>query len=78
MVEIRSHAGPAYSRVAHPLRPLLKPGAQFPPNEEQRQAIERLKELMIEQHLLTVPDEAAAIAAAAAWNAGMPPERATV
>ena len=58
--------------MAHPLRPLLKPGAAFPPNEEQLQAIEGLKSLILEAHLLAVPDEAAAIAAANAWIGGHP------
>ena len=33
---VRSHAGPAYSRIAHPLRALLKPDAIFPPDEKQK------------------------------------------
>ena len=65
--------GPAYTRVAHPLRALLKPGAKFPPNAEQLRAIEGLKDLLVETHRLAVPDERAAIAAAAAWLAGDPP-----
>ena len=32
---VRAHAGPAYCRIAAPLRALLRPGAGFPPNEEQ-------------------------------------------
>ena len=28
---VRAHAGPAYARVAAPLRALLKPGAESPP-----------------------------------------------
>jgi hypothetical protein len=67
---VRAHAGPGYSRVAVPLRPLLPPGAVFPPNEEQKKAIEGLKQLVLEDHVLAVPDEAAAIAAANAWLSG--------
>lgn len=47
-----------------PLRPLLKPGAAFPPNAEQLAAIEAGKELLIEGHLLAAPSEAAALTAA--------------
>ena len=53
--------------------PFLKPGAVFPPNEEQRAALEGLKAIMQEAHVLAVPDEAAAIKAASAWLAGDPP-----
>ena len=56
-----------------PLRALLKKDAVFPPNEEQLQAIEDMKKLVVEDHLLAVPDEQAAIAAARAWMAGEPP-----
>ena len=70
---VRSHAGPAHSRIAHPLRVLLKPEALFPPNDEQRKAINELKTLVIETHLLAIPNEKAAIEAAAAWLAGLPP-----
>ena len=35
---VRAHAGPAFSRVASPLRVLLRPGAKFPPDEEQLKA----------------------------------------
>ena len=38
------------------------------------EAIEGLKRLMLEQHQLAVPDEAAAIAASSAWLAGEPPQ----
>ena len=54
--------GPTYAMEAGPLRSLLKPGAAFPPNEAQLQAIQRLKELIVEFHVLAIPDEAAAIA----------------
>jgi hypothetical protein len=64
---VRAHAGPAYSRVAAPLRDLPKPGALFPPNEEQLLAIEGLKELVLEDHVLAVPDEFAVITAASRW-----------
>ena len=47
---IRPHCGPEYSRVSAPLRALLKPNAVFPPNEEQKKAIEELKELAVEFH----------------------------
>eukprot|EP00969_Alexandrium_andersonii_P313286 13841565-Alexandrium_andersonii.AAC.1 len=66
--------GPAFSRVAAPLRALLKPGAEFPPTQEQRAAIDALKELLVESHKLAVPDEEAAIRAAAAWQSGLPPD----
>ena len=46
----------------------------FPPNPEQIEAIAGLKKLMLEQHFLAVPDEAAAIAAASAWLSVRPPE----
>ena len=32
---VRPHVGPQYARLAAPLRPLLKPGAMFPPTAEQ-------------------------------------------
>ena len=57
---VRPHAGPEYSRIADPLRALLKPGAEFPPNEKQVAAIEKLKQLVVEHHRLAGPDEAAA------------------
>ena len=43
-------------RIAHPPRALLRPGAAFPPNNEQLEAIEGLKELMLQMHVLAVPD----------------------
>ena len=61
---VRPHAGPEYCRVAAPLRALLKPGTVFPPNDEQLAAIEAIKELLVEDHTLAVPDKATAIAAA--------------
>ena len=64
--------GPTYSKVAAPLRALLKPNALFPPNEEQLKSIEGLKDLIIENHVLAVPDEAAAIEAANAWLSNKP------
>jgi hypothetical protein len=70
---VRPHCGPEYCRVADPLRPLLKPGAQFPPTAKQVQALDALKDLVVEHHRLAVPDEAAAIEAAHAWMAGLPP-----
>ena len=70
----RRHMGPAFSRIASPLRPLLKPGAEFPPTPVQEAAIEAPKELLVEGHKLAVPDEEAAIRAAAAWQSGSPPE----
>ena len=70
---VRPHCGPEYCRIAHPLRPLLKPNAVFPPNEEQLKALENLKELVTEFHKLCVPDEADAILAANAWIHGAPP-----
>ena len=40
---VRPHAGPAYARIMHPLRALLKNDAVFPPNKQQLEAIEALK-----------------------------------
>ena len=45
----------------------------FPPNERQQQALDELKDLVVEHHRLCVPDEAAAIEAANAWLSGAPP-----
>ena len=56
-----------------PLRPLLKADAVFPPSPDQEKAIADMKELVKESHLLAVPDEQSAIAAARAWMAGEPP-----
>lgn len=43
--ELRSSPyGPTYARITAPLRSLLKPRAAFPPSEEQRAAIEAVKE----------------------------------
>ena len=70
---VRPHAGPTYARVMHPLRALLKADAKFPPNQVQLDAIAAMKKLVVEDHLLAVPDERAAIAAAKAWMAGEPP-----
>ena len=70
---IRPHAGPSYSLAMHPLRELLRPGVEFPPNDLQRKAIDKLKTLVLETHRLAVPDERAAIEAASAWLAGEPP-----
>ncbi len=39
----RPHAGPAYARLAAPLRQLLKPNADWPMNASQLAAIEALK-----------------------------------
>ena len=64
---VRAHAGPAYSRIASPLRELLRPTARFPPNEAQLKAIEEIKKLVLEDHVLAVPDEFAAITAANRW-----------
>ena len=69
----RPHAGPEYARIAAPLRPLLKPDAVWPMTAEQRKAVDQMKELLQESHILAVPDEAAAIEAASAWLAGLPP-----
>ena len=70
---IRPHCGPAFGRVMTPLRELLRPTGKFPPNAAQLGAIEGLKDLVNEMHILYVPDEAAAIQAAQAWCAGLPP-----
>ena len=56
-----------------PLRALLKSDAVFPPNAEQLAAIEALKQLVVEDHSLAVPDEQAAIEAARAWLNSEPP-----
>lgn len=63
---VRPHAGPAYGRIMGPLRALLKADAVFPPSAEHLAAIEALKMLVVEDHLLAVPDEQAAIEAARA------------
>ena len=68
---VRPHAGPEFSRVASPLRELLRPGAAFPPKDIHLEAIEGLKRLVIDTHRLAVPDEAAAVAAAAPAGAQM-------
>ena len=60
---VRPHCGPEYAWIAEPLRALLRPSATFPPNEKQLEAIDKLKELIVERHQLCVPDEAAAIEA---------------
>lgn len=52
---------------------LLKPGAVFPPNEEQLAAIGVVKELLVEDHLLAMPDEATALEVAGPWVEGEPP-----
>ena len=70
---VRPHCGPEYARVSSPLRPLLRKGAVFPPNEAQLDALDALKNLVMEQHRLCVPDEAAAIEAANAWLSNQPP-----
>ena len=70
---IRPHCGPEYCRVAEPLRPLLRPTAEFPPTDKQVEAIQALKDLALEFHRLCVPDEAAAIEAANAWLSGAAP-----
>ena len=70
---VRPHCGPEYSRVTDPLRPLLRPGATFPPTAAQEAAIANLKALVLEHHILCVPDEAAAIEAANAWLRDAPP-----
>ncbi len=46
------------------MRDLLRPMARFPPNEIQLKAIEEIKKLVLEDHVLAVPDEFAAITAA--------------
>lgn len=59
---------------ASPVRSLLKLGAQVPPDAEQHQAIEAVKDLRIQDHMLGVANEAAAIRAASAWLADEPPD----
>ena len=44
-----------------------KPGAKFPPDAEQLKAVEEIKTLVLDDHLLAVPDEFAAITAANTW-----------
>ena len=53
---VRPHCGPEYARIADPLRPLLKPGGVFPPNERQNLALQELKDLVVEHHRLCVPE----------------------
>ena len=48
----RPHAGPAYARLAAPLRPLLKPNASWPMDASQLAAIEALKGALEESHVL--------------------------
>ena len=43
-------------------------------NEEQRAAVQGLKDLILDTHVLAVPDEAAAILAANSWQTGSVPE----
>ena len=71
---VRPHCGPAYARTMAPLRELLKADASFPPKPEHEAAIAAMKKLVVDTHVLAVPDEAAAIQAATAWLAGLPPE----
>ena len=49
------------------MRELLRPTARFPPNEIQLEALEEIKKLVLEDHVLAVPDEFAAITAANRW-----------
>ena len=55
-----------------PLRSLLGKEAVFPPNAVQLAAIEAMKKLIVEDHVLNVPDEHAAIIASRAWQAHQP------
>ena len=64
---VRAHAGPAYSRVAAPLYDFLRPMARVPPNEIQLKAIEEIKKLVLEDHVLAVPDKFATNTAANRW-----------
>ena len=68
----RLHAGPSYAHAMAPLRPLLGKDPVFPMNESQLAAIEKMKTLILESHVLAVPDERAAIAAAHAWQNKLP------
>ena len=70
---VRPHAGPSYSRIMAPLRALLKADAVWPMTREQLAAVEGLKGLVMEDHVLAVPNEQAAILAARAWQNGDPP-----
>jgi hypothetical protein len=70
---VKAHAGPDYNRITARLRRLVKKGAVFPPTPEEYAAIEELKLLILEDHVLAVPDEFAAITAANAWLQGRPP-----
>ena len=67
---IRPHMPPNTAHIMHPLRALLKPGAAFPPTEEQQKAIQLIKDAASEHAILYVPNEEAAILAAASWNKG--------
>lgn len=69
--DIRAHAGPTSAHITVPLRPLLKPGG-ISPNAEPLAAIEAIKELLIEDHLFAVPDEATALISTNAWLADDP------
>ena len=68
----RQHAGPAYARVMHPLKCLRQKDAVFPLGPPQLAAIEGMKTLILEDHILTVPNERAAIIAAHAWQDKLP------
>jgi len=58
----------------YPLKTALKEDSPYPLTAEQEKAIADLKELVKNLQILYVPDEAAAIAAARAWIAGLPPD----
>ena len=70
---VRPHAGPEYARPSSPLRPLLKPGAVFPPTPAQQECCEALKKLFTTDSVLGVINEKAAMEAAIAWNRGDKP-----
>ncbi len=69
----RAHAGPAHARLVAPLRPLLKPSAEWPMNANQLASLKATQDVLEESLVLQVPDEAAAIETASAWIAGQLP-----
>ena len=70
---VKPHAGPAYNRFCAPLNVALKPGYKFPLHGAQLDAVEELKKLVLDDHVLAVPDEASAIEAANAFQNNAPP-----
>ena len=67
---VRPHVGPAFARIAAPIRVLLKPGAEFPSSDELQEVLNQLKLLFTCDAVLRVADDRAALEAANAWIAG--------